>query len=148
MTLRIPTGGSLSLSANSSVTGEETASQKVELTFSQPLLKGGGTTVGTAGLVNARRAERGNVLGFEAAVAGLVARTVRAYRGLIQATRSVEIAKRSLQRARELLAVNRVLIETGTDGPPGHRPDRGQHRRARAQPDRGRGRGSTTPGWR
>ena len=77
------------------------------------MLKGGGRTVGTAAVVNARRAERGSVLAFEAAVAGLVARTVRAYRSLIQATRSVEIAKRSLQRAHELLAVNRVLIETG-----------------------------------
>ena len=113
VTMRIPTGGQLSLRSNNTATTGNSASQSVTFEFRQPLLKGGGTTVGTAGLVNARRTERGNVLGFEAAVAGLVARTVRAYRSLIQATRSVEIAKRSLQRARELLAVNRVLIETG-----------------------------------
>ena len=113
VTMRIPTGGQLSLRSNNTATTGNSASQSVTFEFRQPLLKGGGTTVGTAELVNARRAERGNVLGFEAAVAGLVARTVRAYRSLIQATRSVEIAKRSLQRARELLAVNRVLIETG-----------------------------------
>ena len=113
VSVRIPTGGQLSLKSSNTATSENSASQSVTFEFRQPLLKGGGTTVGTAGLVNARRAERSSVLAFEAAVADLVTRTVRAYRSLIQATRSVEIAKHSLQRARDLLAVNRVLIETG-----------------------------------
>ena len=113
VTVRIPTGGQVSLRSSSTATTENSASQSVTLEFRQPLLKGGGRTVGTAGVVNARRAERGSVLAFKAAVAGLVARTVRAYRSLIRALRSVEIARRSLQRARDLLAVNRVLIETG-----------------------------------
>ena len=46
-------------------------------------------------------------------VADLVSGTVRAYRTLIQRLRALEIAERSLQRARDQLAVNRVLIETG-----------------------------------
>ena len=113
VTMRLPTGGQVSLRAGSTVTDRDSASQSVTVEFRQPLLRGGGTTVGTAVVVTARRAERGSVLAFEAAVERLVARTVRAYRRLIQAMRTVEIAERSLQRARELLAVNRVLIETG-----------------------------------
>ena len=113
VTLRIPTGGRFGLSANNRVTSEDMAAQFVELEFVQPLLKGGGVAVGTAGLVNARRTEQIGVLAFKSAVIGLVTRTIYAYRRVIRAVRAVEIAERSLQRARELLAVNRVLIEAG-----------------------------------
>lgn len=113
VTVKIPTGGSFELRAASSATNGETTGQSVGLTFRQPLLRDGGTVVGTAGIVRARRAERGNVLGFRGTVIGLVSQTIQAYRGLIRSMRGVEIAERSLQRARDQLAVNRVLIETG-----------------------------------
>ncbi len=118
VTVRLPTGGEVSMDASGTATSpgpgaERRVDQSVGVTFRQPLLKGGGTTVGTASVVRAQRAERGNVLAFRETVAGLVARTVRAYRGLIQRMRSLEIAERSLQRARDQLAVNRVLIQTG-----------------------------------
>ena len=113
VTVKIPTGGSFDLNASSAATNRGTARQSVGITFRQPLLKGGGTTVGTAGVVRARRAERGNVLALERTVASLVTETIRAYRGLIQRIRAVEIAERSLQRVRDQLAVNRILIETG-----------------------------------
>ena len=113
VTLRIPTGGRFGLSANNRVTSDDSAAQFVELQFVQPLLKGGGVAVGTAGLVSARRTEQIGLLAFEAAVMGLVTRTIYAYRRVIRAMRSVDIAERSLERARELLAVNQVLIEAG-----------------------------------
>ena len=120
VTLQIPTGGTFSLSGNNSVTAEKGAGQELkrvgqnfELKFDQPLLKGAGTTVGTAAVIRARRAERGNILAFKGTVASLVTDTIRAYRKLIQTMRAFEIAERSLKRAREQLAVNRVLIETG-----------------------------------
>ena len=113
VTLRIPTGGQVSLSADTAVTDENDASQFVTLEFTQPLLKGGGTAVGTAGLVNARRTERIGFLAFKSAVIEVVTRTVHAYRDLIRSMQAVDIAERSLERARDLLAVNRVLIETG-----------------------------------
>ena len=113
VTLRIPTGGRFGLSANNRVTSDHSAAQFVELQFVQPLLKGAGVAVGTAGLVRARRTEQIGVLAFEAAVMALVTRTIYAYRSVIRAMRAVDIAERSLQRARELLAVNRVLIEAG-----------------------------------
>ena len=118
VTVRLPTGGEVSLDASGTATKSHPAAgnridQSIGVTFRQPLLKGGGTTVGTASLVRARRAERGNVLSFRQTVSGLVVRTVRAYRSLIRRMRALEIAERSLQRARDQLAVNRVLIETG-----------------------------------
>ena len=113
VTLRIPSGGRFGLSANNRVTSGDTAAQFVELEFVQPLLKGGGVAVATAGLTRARRTEQIGVLAFEAAVMGLVTRTIYAYRSVIRAMRAVDIAERSLQRARELLRVNRVLIEAG-----------------------------------
>ena len=113
VTLRIPTGGAFNISANSRVTSLDNADQFVRLEFVQPLLKGRGAAVGTADIVTARRAERIGLLAFRSAVIGLVTRTVYAYRNVIRSMREVEIRKRSLQRARDRLAVNRVLIETG-----------------------------------
>ena len=111
--LRIPTGGTLRLSANSTVTPRDTASQFVELEFVQPFLKGGGVAAGTAGVVRARRTEEIGLLAFESAVTRIVTRTIYAYRNVIKSMREVEIAERSLQRANDLLTVNRVLIEAG-----------------------------------
>ncbi len=116
VTLRIPTGGNFTLSADNRVTSADIANryaQSVVIEFNQPLLRGGGTEVGSSGVVTARRAEQSSILGFKSAVIGLVTRTVLAYRNVIRSTRAVEIAKRSVQRARELLEVNRILIETG-----------------------------------
>ena len=113
VTLRLPAGGRLDLSATSSVTNRDDASQFVTLEFAQPLLRGAGTAVGTAGVVTARRTERIGFLAFKSAVIEVVTRTIFAYRNVVRTVRGVEIAERSLQRARDLLEVNRILIETG-----------------------------------
>ena len=113
VTVKLPTGGNVSLGASHTATSADNVTQGTKFEFRQPLLKGGGTTVGTAGVVRARRAERSNVLTFRETVASRVAETIGAYRSLIQRMRAREIAERSLQRARDQLAVNRVLIETG-----------------------------------
>lgn len=113
VTLRMPTGGSIGLAGYGVTTNQDNGSRSVQLDFVQPLLRGGGTTVGTADLATARRVERMGVLGFESVVTDLVTRTIYAYRNVMRTMRSVEIAETSLQRARELLEVNRVLIETG-----------------------------------
>ena len=117
--LRIPTGGTISLNAGSESTNPDaanrstTATQFVEFRFSQPLLKGAGIAVGTAGLEEARRRERRGVLAFRGAVMQLVTAAIGAYRQVIRSMRAVEIADRSLRRARDQLVVNRALIEAG-----------------------------------
>ena len=113
VTLRIPTGGQVSLGAENTVTDGQDASQFVTLRFTQPLLKGAGTAVGTADVVSARRTERIGFLAFKSAVTEVVTRTVYAYRDVIRSMQAMDIAQRSLERARDLLAVNRILIEAG-----------------------------------
>jgi len=113
VTLRIPTGGQVSLGAENSVTDGQDASQSVTLRFTHPLLKGAGTAIGTADVVTARRTEQMGFLAFKSALIEVVTRTVYAYRDVIRSMQAMDIAQRSLERARELLAVNRILIETG-----------------------------------
>ena len=115
VTMNIPTGTNarFELTPTHTATSDASVTQRTEIRLNQPLLKGAGTTFGTAGVVRARRRERTKVLSFRETVAGRMAGTIRAYRKIIQSIRAVEIAERSLQRARDQLAVNRVLIETG-----------------------------------
>ncbi len=116
VTLRIPTGGKFNLSSDNRVSSANISkryAQSVVIEFVQPLLRGGGTEVGSSGVVTARRAEQSGALGFKSAVIGIVTRAILAYRNVIRSTRAVEIARRSVQRARKLLEVNRILIQTG-----------------------------------
>ena len=105
--LRIPTGGNLSLTATESFTGENGSGPA--LTFSRQLLKG----TGENNLTRARRAEKLNILDFKDKVRDVVTSTITAYRALNQAFRDVEISEASLQRARQQLDVSRALIQAG-----------------------------------
>ncbi len=116
LTVRLPTGGAFAVGLNNAFQDfgtRDAYTASPSLHFVQPLLKGGGLDVATANLRNARRQEEINILSFKAAVIGIVNAVVSAYRNFIQAQRQVEISARSLQRAREQLDVNRLLIRTG-----------------------------------
>ena len=117
VTLRIPTGGQFAL-ANSVASrddGRRRTGYGSALTFSftQPLLKGGGIAVNRASVQIARLQEKINVLVFARAIEDVLASAIRAYRNLIRAQRRLEISARSLQRAKDLLAMNQLLVETG-----------------------------------
>ena len=88
-------------------------SQSVNLTFTQPLLRGAGVKVATAGLASARRGEEQNLLAFRDTVADVVSSVVRLYRDYGQAERNVEAVERAMTRARERYETNRLLVETG-----------------------------------
>ena len=118
--LRVPTGGEFAVSTRVADLGlagggGEFASHgsAVDVTFVQPLLRGAGFGVARAALRTARVQEQINVLSFESTVIELTTRAIRAYRVYVQAQRRDEIAARSLQRARELLEVNRLLVQAG-----------------------------------
>ena len=117
VTLRIPTGGQFALinSVASRDDGQRRTGYDSALTFSftQPLLKGGGIAVNRASVQIARLQEKINVLVFARAIEDVVASAIRAYRNLIRAQRRLEISARSLQRAKDLLAMNQLLVETG-----------------------------------
>lgn len=116
--LRIPTGGELSLASrvadlDPEPGGGASHSSVIDLTFTQPLLRGAGFAVGGARLRTAKTAEEINILAFRASIIDLTTGVIRAYRAYIQAGRRDEIALQSLERARELLRVNRLLVQTG-----------------------------------
>ncbi len=116
VTLRLPTGGSFSVGLNTTFRDagtQDAYTSSPSLHFVQPLLKGGGTAVATANLRNARRREEINILAFKTTLINIVNSVISAYRRFTLAKHQVDISARSLQRAREQLAVNQLLIQTG-----------------------------------
>ena len=111
--LRVPTGGQLSLGLSEPLAGRGDGSGTVTLGFSQPLLRGFGADIDTAPLRTARLGERGAVLAFRETVAGVVDSTIQAWRGLAQARRSLANSEASFERIRRQLEINRQLIEAG-----------------------------------
>ena len=118
VTLRVPTGGEFAVRLGSGgstgdVEPESRWSNELELAFRQPLLRGAGTEIDTAPVRIARIEERIAVLALRQAVADVVSAAVGRYRDYMQAEHRVAIRTGSLERARELLAVNELLVETG-----------------------------------
>ena len=116
--LRVPTGGEFGLTSRLAYTGDESPAvaphaSVVDLTFTQPLLRGGGIRVGRAALHTARLTEEMNLHAFRAAIIDLATNSIRAHRAYAQARQRTGIAERSLGRALSLLEVNRLLVETG-----------------------------------
>ena len=116
--LRVQTGGEFTLGTRidrDEVAGNETDSHDgvMEFSFRQPLLRGGGFQIGRATIQTARLDEEISVLAFKAAVINLTTNVIRAYRAHIQARRQIGIAERSLERARNLLEINQLLVQTG-----------------------------------
>lgn len=114
-TLRLPTGASIDLvnAVTAGGVGAQGYDNALTLRFTQPLLKGGGIRVNTASLRIARATERIDALVFERAIGDVATAVVVAYRNLLQAEQRVGIGARSLQRAGDLLATNRALIQAG-----------------------------------
>ena len=129
ITMKIPTGGRTTFAWESlRTTAEEAAALPHHpgvSSFTQPLLRGGGVAVGTAGLENARRREESNILAFRSVVMRLVTEVVRSYWNLVTVARRLDISA--------------PLPATGqgaAGGEPAPDPDR-PHGRARHHPDRG-----------
>ena len=114
-TLRLPTGARIDLvnAVSAGGIGAEGYASALTLRFTQPWLRGGGIRVNTASVRIARAAERIDALLFERAIGDVATAVVLAYRNLLQAEQRVGIGARSLQRAEDLLATNRSLIQAG-----------------------------------
>ena len=117
--MRLPIGGAVGISPTWSATQRDAAggawadSANLGVTFSQPLLKGGGLRIGRASVARARIAEERYILQFKAAAMDVVTLAIAAYRALIQAELQVQINERALQRAGEILEIKKLLVETG-----------------------------------
>jgi outer membrane protein TolC len=81
--------------------------------FTQPLLKGGGIDVNTASVTLAELGEQSNLLSLKDSISSTVRATIAAFRSYAQTTRQLEITQSSLQRAKDLLEMNKFLISVG-----------------------------------
>ena len=116
--LRIPTGGAFGVEWSSGYrTGEVDShtryANELRFTFTQPLLRGAGIGVNTASVQIARMVDEINLLALRQAIIDVVFRVTQHYRDYLQAGHRVDIRTQSLQRARDLLAVNELLVRTG-----------------------------------
>jgi len=122
ITQQLPTGGAFGFSWNGNATGAPgpsgvSSTSSWRLSAVQPLLRGGGTTVGTAALTLARIGESGNVLQLKGTLMSIVTSVILAFRQLVLAERDVAIRESALERARQLLDVNKALIDAGRMAP-------------------------------
>ncbi len=83
------------------------------ISFTQPLLKGGGIDVNTASVSQARLMEKSNILSLKATLISTVTSVITAYRAFQLSRDQVEISKASLERARKLVEINKLLIDSG-----------------------------------
>ncbi|WP_227983219.1 MULTISPECIES: TolC family protein [Dickeya] len=79
----------------------------------QPLLRGAGRDVAAAPVRLAQLTEQMNRLGLKSTVSQTITQVIIAYRDLLRAQEQVQIAQDALERARQLLDVNRAMIAAG-----------------------------------
>ena len=79
----------------------------------QPLLRGAGKDIATAPVRLARLSEQANRLNLKSTVSQTITQVIASYRTLLQAQEQLKISRESLQRARQLLEVNRAMIAAG-----------------------------------
>lgn len=115
--LRVRSGGSFQLNFRQPVLAEGDRDPGVDLTFTQPLLKGFGTAIDTAPLYRARLQEEIELRAFRDRASDIVESVISAYRNSLSARRRVAIARDALERARRQLKINRSLVEAGRMAP-------------------------------
>ncbi len=110
-------GTRFSLSAgqtfNSGQNGIDGRQQGWTLGVVQPLLKGAGHDAATASVRLARMTEQIHVWALQSTLTNTLVDVARSYRQYVRALRSLDINRQSLTRARELLSINRTLIQAG-----------------------------------
>ena len=119
----LPTGGRVSLTYGTSTSRssvptissspESFTQTNVNLSFIQPLLRGGGVGIARASLTQAEINERGRVLGLKGVLIDTVTDTLIAYRQYLLEQNQLIITERSLKRSRELVATTEALIKSG-----------------------------------
>ncbi|MCG8617670.1 MAG: TolC family protein [Desulfobacterales bacterium] len=81
--------------------------------LSQPLLQGAGIAVNTASVVLAEMSEQSNLLSHRDTIISTVNSVISAFRAYAQNIRQLDIIKASLQRSRDTLEMNRIMVAMG-----------------------------------
>ena len=121
VSLTVPTGGQVAFVWTNSAQRPLQGSQddapawasSLSLSLTQPLLRGAGVAVNTASVKTARQIEDINIINFEATLISVITQVIQTYRAFLLAQQQLDISERSLQRAQELLATNKLLIQAG-----------------------------------
>ncbi|MCI4184517.1 TolC family protein [Dickeya dianthicola] len=79
----------------------------------QPLLRGAGRDVAAAPVRLAQLTEQMNRLSLKSTVSQTITQIIMAYRELLRAQEQAQIARDALERARQLVEVNRAMIAAG-----------------------------------
>lgn len=93
---------------------DASASSTLSLAFKQPLLKGGGFTIGSLALTNAYLSEESNINNLKKTVIDVITDTIQKYRSYIQAIQKFEIDKNSIVRSRKDFERTQELVAAGT----------------------------------
>jgi outer membrane protein len=88
-------------------------SKSMDLTITQPLLRGAGRRINTASVKNARLNERKNILNLQQTQIDKLTDTVIAYRNLIKNQEAVRIQELALENKRRQLEGTRALVNAG-----------------------------------
>lgn len=119
-TLALPTGAQAGLNwrvervlQSDAPDSTHDSTSEVTLDITQPLLRGGGLTVGRAPVERAHLNEEQNVLALESQVISTLAQVIQAYRNLILENQRVELAQLALERSRRELDNRTELVERG-----------------------------------
>lgn len=117
VTMTTPIGTEIAVTASlaylNGQKGAYSSTGAVTLRVLQPLLRGGGETAGMASVRLARLDEQANVLRLRATVSRTISTVILRYRDFLKAEQQTRIGRAALQRSRDLLAVNRALIDAG-----------------------------------
>jgi outer membrane protein TolC len=116
----LPTGATLGFAWNNSISdggGIQTRTSTTDVTFTQPLLRGGGVDATLAPLRSARLGEKINRLNLKKTVSETIGQVILAYRALLRAQEESKLAQTSLARAKDLVDVNRAMIRAGRMAP-------------------------------
>jgi outer membrane protein TolC len=92
---------------------ENSGSSKLELTLTQPLLRGAGFDINTATLRTARIEEERNRLALRSSVMNTISVLSASYFDYVKQERSVEIALKDLGRSKKLLQANMLQVQAG-----------------------------------
>ncbi|MGL5065398.1 MAG: TolC family protein [Microcoleus sp.] len=123
VSMKVPTGGDISFGwalqrqgrdpNGFTVSGENSPSQNLQLSFNQPLLRGAGVNVNRASIEIAKLTETSNLLTLKSTIIDTITAAILAYRGLFKAQERLKIEQNSLEIARRQVEINQVLIDAG-----------------------------------
>lgn len=120
ISLKTALGSLLSVKVDNNVPNYYAYTPVLNVTFSQPLLRGFGKRVNEAGLLNAIDNEKLNKLTLQQAIIDQITQVITTYRNLILSGNNLKNQKRQLEEAQKSYKINQAKIKAGELEPTGN----------------------------